>query len=261
MCLFPVTFLYVKQSKHSTLSLCMYNCENSLILFINTWRQANFVYNFQHIKSLRNGNRKPTKRNKLLSNKHHSEFFVPSRSSLGSSEGSERNTNGALTPPGPVFMLPRFVNSTDPKQRSNQTLATFSSWVLWLDYFHQMQSTQQGCTRGAGIAAGGTKLQKAFSACLTSGSREQNRKQRHWTLTSLSASLLVSPNLSRFEGLPTSNIPTARRALLSKHPSKRARHWWGTNNKLCSWGAESLLEAGTWARWGVSNFLYMFALY
>lgn len=208
----------------NTLSLRMYNCENSLILFITIWRQAKFVYNFQHIKSLRNGNRKPTKRHRLLTNKHHSEFFVPSRSSLGSSEGSECHPNGALTPPGPVFMLPTFVNSTEPKQRSNQTVATFSYWVLWLDYFHQIQSTQQGCTGGAGIAAGGTKLQKALSACLTSGAQEQDRKQGHWTLTSLSASLLVSPDLWRFEGLPTSNIPTARRTLLSKHQSKRARH-------------------------------------
>lgn len=196
----------------------MYNCESSL--FITIWRQVKFVYNFQHIKSLRNGNRKPTKRNKLLTNKHHSEFFVPSGSSLGSSEGCECNPNGALTPPGPVFMLPRFVNSTEPKLHSNHFhLLSVMTWLFSSDSKYSTGMYKRSWDSGRWYQV--TKGPFSLPNIRVSGTGQEAKALDS---PSLSASLLVSPNLSRFEGLPTSNIPTARRALLSKHQSKRARH-------------------------------------
>lgn len=52
---------------------------------------------------------------------------------------------------------------------------------------------------------------------LASVAREQERNQRPCILTFLSASLLVSPNLSGLQGLPTLTFQEPDRPLLSKY--------------------------------------------
>lgn len=66
--------------------------------------------------------------------------------------------------------------------------------------------------------------------CLTSVSQGQDRSERPWILPFLSVSLLVSPNLSRIQGLPTSQEPD--RHLLKQiliqnlRPRHCSRHEW-----------------------------------
>lgn len=125
---------------------------------------------------------------------------------MRSSEGFECYPHCALTPSGPIFMLPRFINSTEAKKIFSPDASPFHLLnVMILIIFIRCRALSRGVHGSWDTATHGTRLQKALF-CLTSLAQEQDRKHR--LLTFASAPLLLSPTSRTFNP----NTPGDRQA-------------------------------------------------